>query len=111
MNRSPRLAISKAAAIAIGAALLTSFSAFAQDEGDLAKQTQNPVADLISLPFQNNFLFDEDVESDMEKQQEYGDEEMEEEEGEDGGLLGADGRPVSKGSNFQEVQVLKQAEF
>ena len=24
---------------------------------DLAKQTQNPVADLISVPFQNNFLF------------------------------------------------------
>jgi hypothetical protein len=26
-------------------------------EGDLAKKTQNPVSDLISLPFQNNFNF------------------------------------------------------
>lgn len=31
------------------------------DEGDLAKAAQNPVADLISLPFQNNFLFDSAV--------------------------------------------------
>ncbi len=30
------------------------------DAGDLAKQTQNPVSDLISLPLQNNFLFGED---------------------------------------------------
>jgi hypothetical protein len=28
-----------------------------QDETELAKQTQNPVADLISVPFQNNFNF------------------------------------------------------
>jgi hypothetical protein len=28
-----------------------------QTESDLAKQTQNPVADLISVPFQNNFNF------------------------------------------------------
>ena len=27
------------------------------DETDLAKQTQNPVADLISIPLQNNFNF------------------------------------------------------
>ena len=27
----------------------------AQSESDLAKKTQNPLADLISLPFQNNF--------------------------------------------------------
>jgi hypothetical protein len=26
-------------------------------ETDLAKKTQNPVADLISVPFQNNFYF------------------------------------------------------
>ena len=32
----------------------------AYNAGDLAKQTQNPVSDLISLPFQNNFLFSED---------------------------------------------------
>ena len=28
------------------------------DDGDLARAAQNPVADLISLPFQNNFNFD-----------------------------------------------------
>ena len=28
-----------------------------QDETELAKQTQNPVADLISVPFENNFNF------------------------------------------------------
>ncbi|MCK5649987.1 MAG: hypothetical protein KAJ42_01360, partial [Gemmatimonadetes bacterium] len=38
---------------------LLSFFAFsgaaAQDQSDLAKKTQNPVGDLISLPFQSNF--------------------------------------------------------
>jgi hypothetical protein len=29
----------------------------AQDAGDLAKKTQNPVADLISVPFENNINF------------------------------------------------------
>jgi hypothetical protein len=32
-------------------------AADAQDETDLAKKTQNPVADLISVPLQNNFNF------------------------------------------------------
>jgi len=32
-------------------------TAFSQSEGELAKQTQNPLANLISLPFQNNFDF------------------------------------------------------
>jgi len=31
--------------------------AFSQSETDLAKKTQNPLSDLISLPFQNNFDF------------------------------------------------------
>ena len=30
---------------------------FAEDESELAKKTQNPVSDLISVPFQNNFNF------------------------------------------------------
>ena len=29
----------------------------AQDDADLAKKTQNPVADLISVPFENNINF------------------------------------------------------
>jgi aromatic ring-cleaving dioxygenase len=28
-----------------------------QSEADLAKKTQNPISDLISVPFQNNFDF------------------------------------------------------
>jgi hypothetical protein len=34
-----------------------STSGWAQDNGELAKKTQNPVADLISVPFQNNVNF------------------------------------------------------
>ena len=39
--------------------LLPAAGALAQEQGagDLAKQSQNPVADLISLPFQNNTFF------------------------------------------------------
>ena len=36
---------------------LTLSQAKAQDETDLAKKTQNPVADLISVPLQSNFNF------------------------------------------------------
>ena len=32
-------------------------SAYSQSESELAKKTQNPISDLISLPFQNNFDF------------------------------------------------------
>jgi hypothetical protein len=50
----------------LGAALLPLASAAtAQESGDLAKAAQNPVAAMISLPFQNNTLFgvgpDDDV--------------------------------------------------
>jgi len=44
----------------VGALLATSplrAAAAAESETDLAKKTQNPVADLISVPFQNNFNF------------------------------------------------------
>jgi len=47
------------APIAASIALCLGTSVFAQDQSDLAKQTQNPISSLISLPFQNNFLFNE----------------------------------------------------
>lgn len=38
--------------------LLVGFEALAQEsEAELAKKTQNPVANLISIPFQNNINF------------------------------------------------------
>ena len=37
--------------------IVTMGVAFAQDETELAKKTQNPVADLISVPLQSNFNF------------------------------------------------------
>jgi hypothetical protein len=40
--------------------------AFAQDETELAKKTQNPVSDLISVPFQNNFNFNVGPDNDMQ---------------------------------------------
>src|SRR6478735_4552031 len=48
-------------AVFVAAGLAASF-AFAQEErgqsaDDLAKAAQNPIADMISLPFQNNFNF------------------------------------------------------
>ena len=36
---------------------LSSAQEHSSDESDLAKQTQNPVSSLISVPFQNNFNF------------------------------------------------------
>jgi hypothetical protein len=41
--------------VIILALVLFAGTADAQDASDLAKKTQNPVADLISVPFQNNF--------------------------------------------------------
>jgi hypothetical protein len=40
--------------------------AFAQDGAELAKKTQNPVSDLISVPFQSNFNFDVGHDNDMQ---------------------------------------------
>ncbi len=37
--------------------VMVSGSLWAQDESELAKKTQNPVADLISVPLQSNFNF------------------------------------------------------
>ena len=42
--------------VAAALPLLTT-AAFGQQQGDLAKASQNPVANLISLPFQNNIQF------------------------------------------------------
>ena len=39
---------------------------FAQEESGLAKKTQNPVSDLISVPFQNNFNFNVGPDNDMQ---------------------------------------------
>jgi len=43
--------------IAIFIALFSCTVAYAQSDADLAKQAQNPIANLISLPFQNNTNF------------------------------------------------------
>jgi hypothetical protein len=47
------------AALALSPLLYAAHVAWAADESetDLAKKTQNPVADLISVPFQSNFNF------------------------------------------------------
>jgi hypothetical protein len=43
--------------IAVGVVALVFSQARAQDESELAKKPQNPVAGLISVPLQNNFNF------------------------------------------------------
>jgi hypothetical protein len=52
-------------ALSLIVALGLTSAALAQDQVDLAKAAQNPVAAMISLPFQNNTLFgvgpDDDV--------------------------------------------------
>ena len=46
------------AGIAVLSGMLLAGNANAQDGGDLAKAAQNPIANMISLPFQNNTNFD-----------------------------------------------------
>jgi len=41
--------------------LALSYPAFAQENSDLAKQAQNPIANMISLPFQNNTNFNSGI--------------------------------------------------
>lgn len=55
MPTSDRLSASLALVLAL---LFQTQCASAQDSQDLAKASQNPVGDLISLPFQNNMNFD-----------------------------------------------------
>src|SRR6516165_112699 len=49
--------ISRPLALAIGVALTSAASAQEESTEDLAKKAQNPVADLISVPFQSNTNF------------------------------------------------------
>ena len=45
--------------VAIAACLVLTIATFAgaDDQADLAKESQNPVGNIISLPFENNFDF------------------------------------------------------
>jgi hypothetical protein len=66
MKKRRRIGLERAAAVlAVVAALATPTPARAQD--DLAKAAQNPVAAMISLPFQNNTTFgygpDDDIQN------------------------------------------------
>ena len=45
-------------AVALGLSVTFASSIMASDETELAKQSQNPVANIISLPFENNAFFD-----------------------------------------------------
>ena len=53
--KRPALAIGFA--VMAGVSFVTATAAHAQDTSELAKAAQNPVADMISLPLQNNTFF------------------------------------------------------
>ena len=59
--------------MALAAAVLLSTGVWAAGESaeELAKKIQNPVADLISVPFQNNFNFNVGPEDDLQLQAYY----------------------------------------
>ena len=58
MQRTRFMAVTYAATLILLAVLLSASLLWAaEDATELAKKTQNPVADLISIPFQNNFNF------------------------------------------------------
>jgi hypothetical protein len=58
----------RTAIVALASVALTGLAglACAQDTGELAKQAQNPVAHIISVPFQNNFNFGVGPRDDMQ---------------------------------------------
>ena len=57
LGKKPARAVLQAAGLALIWMVLVASYASAQDETELAKEAQNPVSDLISLPLQNNFNF------------------------------------------------------
>ncbi len=64
----PRLAVCLVASLLVGVAQAQEATPRAGEEdaaSKLAKETQNPVADLISVPFQNNFNFGAGAEDEM----------------------------------------------
>jgi len=60
-NKERKMSISRVVSATIVSSLLTlSYPLMAQTSSDLAKQAQNPIANMISLPLQNNTNFNVD---------------------------------------------------
>ena len=53
----PSIIAQQGAWLAAGAAVDADSEPAEDTQGDLAKKSQNPISDMISLPFQNNFNF------------------------------------------------------
>ena len=60
-----RVVAALTAALVVSIALPVGTAEANESETDLAKKTQNPVADLISVPFQNNFSFGAGTDDDV----------------------------------------------